>query len=358
MKNLSDITNITPEQIELLEAAGFLEPNSLRATTIEELHEEIVKANSMLGIMPEAPSKHLVAKWFEQVEADVDIFSPLDTQSQKEAPQSTEPSRAEKAPQKVPVAIPITPDFIKQKGINLGVLPRAGEVIELGGKSSPQSSHQSAAPASSLAKGPRFSQIPDRKIQPRISLDSLPAAQNAKAKGSSEIQKDKVLSMDEFRERGGKVAPLQRSMEKDITKTTLEETNRGIDPKSRRYIRGVLHKEPNSVLFASFSILLAQVLVVLSVLPLPLVLLDRDKYLWAAFCPLLTIVALFIWFFSARRAMCPVCRQRQFVPKSCLKHNKAHRLPLIGHMASTAIHIIGFKWFRCIFCGTSIRLKE
>lgn len=355
MKNLSDITNITPEQIELLEAAGFLEPNSLRSTTIDELHQELVKANSMLAITSDPPSRHVVAKWFEQVEADVDIFSPLETQAHSVVPQTAEAAPSNKVPQKVPVAIPVTSEFVKQKGIDLRVLPRVGEELDHIVENRPAKLEE---PVSAIAPSARVSQIPDRKAEPRLSLESLPQTVRNKDKGSAELKKERVLSMDEFREKGGKVAPLQRSVEKDITKTTLEETNRGIDPKSRRYIRGVLHKEPITVQLASFAILLSQALVILSIIPLPLVLIDREEYIWAVFSPLLGLLALAVWFFLARRAVCPVCRQRQFVPKSCLKHNKAHRLPLIGHMASTAIHIIGFKWFRCIFCGTSIRLKE
>ena len=164
--------------------------------------------------------------------------------------------------------------------------------------------------------------------------------------------------MDEFREKGGKVAPLVRSEGSDLTKMTRSETNKGVKPESRRYVRGVLHKEPGSVLVSSFALLLSFVLVIVGLAGIPLVLWDKEQFFWAIYSPSLIVVAFLVWFFIARKGSCPVCRQRQYSPKACFKHVKAHRIPFLGYMISTAIHVILFNWFRCIFCGTSIRIKE
>jgi hypothetical protein len=33
-------------------------------------------------------------------------------------------------------------------------------------------------------------------------------------------------------------------------------------------------------------------------------------------------------------------------------------VPGLGHILPLAAHVLVFRWFRCTFCGTSVRTKE
>lgn len=144
----------------------------------------------------------------------------------------------------------------------------------------------------------------------------------------------------------------------DIIKAPRPETNMGVDPGSRKYIRGVLHRSASKVTAAAYGYLICYALVGLSFLPLPLIFIDKETFFWVVFAPVLFLPAFFIYVLVVLNANCPVCRQKQFVPKACHKHVKAHHVPVVGYRLPTAVHIVFFKWFRCIFCGTSIRMKE
>lgn len=336
MNQFEDISGITAQHVELLEAAGYLELSALRNSTLDEFYDEISKANDMLSILETTPSHKEVAGWWNQAEFDGNIFSPLDQKSVEDG---------EKVPvvavEDLGIAIPISEDFAKAQEIDFSKLPRIGEDMKV-------EVEVEAVPKKKVVES---------KIEPRATLAQIAEKEEA-PKTPVEFRKERVLSMDEFRERGGKVAPLIRNENNALTKMTRSDTNKGVDPESRRYVRGVLHKEPTRTLLSAFCVLLAVALGIAGVILTPLIFWDKDLFFWAVFSPALIVVGLMIWFLFARSTVCPVCRQRQFMPKSCLKHVKAHRIRGLGYIVSTSIHMLSFKWFRCIFCGTAIRLKE
>jgi hypothetical protein len=59
----------------------------------------------------------------------------------------------------------------------------------------------------------------------------------------------------------------------------------------------------------------------------------------------------------AGRSRCRICSCNLFFSKNCLKNRKAHHLPGIGYVASLSLHLLLFGWFRCMYCGTAIRLR-
>ncbi|HEX7262157.1 MAG TPA: hypothetical protein VF258_10110, partial [Luteolibacter sp.] len=66
-------------------------------------------------------------------------------------------------------------------------------------------------------------------------------------------------------------------------------------------------------------------------------------------------IAYLIW---GMHGSCRVCGQKLFVPRMCLKNSKAHQIRGLGHIVPVCLHILLFKWFRCTYCGTPIRLKK
>ena len=59
----------------------------------------------------------------------------------------------------------------------------------------------------------------------------------------------------------------------------------------------------------------------------------------------------------AGRSRCRICSCNLFHSKNCLKNRKAHHIPGLGYVGSLSLHVLVFGWFRCMYCGTAIRLK-
>ena len=57
------------------------------------------------------------------------------------------------------------------------------------------------------------------------------------------------------------------------------------------------------------------------------------------------------------RARCRICSCHLFYSKNCVKNPKAHSLPLIGKVGNLSLHLLIFQWFRCMYCGTAIKLQ-
>jgi hypothetical protein len=143
------------------------------------------------------------------------------------------------------------------------------------------------------------------------------------------------------------------------------ETNRGRDPQSRRYIRGVLHSHPVSIGFGALVTLVMSVMLPLGIISALLLLLSSEmpeRFDWVpkwilAFPLSLPVfgIAYLIWGLQGK---CRICTQKMFVPKICLKNSKAHHIRGLGHVIPVSIHILLFKWFRCPYCGTPVRLKK
>lgn len=59
----------------------------------------------------------------------------------------------------------------------------------------------------------------------------------------------------------------------------------------------------------------------------------------------------------AVRARCRICSCPLYFSKNCLKNRKAHLIPGFGYVVSAALHLLTFGWFRCMYCGTAVRLR-
>lgn len=341
MDRLLEIEGFDEAMAELFEAAGFVEETSVFAVSKEELFSELSKANEMLQIVENLPTMEALASWQELLSDGKVEIEPEVQDSPVITPQSAA-RELKPVPRalSVAVAIPLSDGFVEEHALDLSVLPAAevvdDTVLELRKHISARDQHLF-----------RSSTTPPKESE---------AVVTATEKRKLDIERVKTL--EEFREEGGHVEPLERSSELDLTKTPKAGNNLGLSPTSRRYLRGVLHKEPVRTVFGSVAFILVQILLVLAIAPIIYILSSPDDYIWGLLSPLLLVIAGVIYVAFARQVGCPVCRQRQYVPKECRKHMKAHTLPFLGHMLPTALHIILFKWFHCIFCGTSIRVKE
>ena len=351
IKNIHDIENMQPEAVELFEAAGFTEIKTISDTSIEDIVGELKKANNVLEIIDTDPSRAMVIQWLKPLENELG-----DKLRENRAQIATTAVIEEKDLLNTQFAIPLSNNFIREHELDLNKMPN-GSVLFI-----------------DQEKAQEYYQ--DEEIIPvNYNLVNNTSANEAKTSDPAEVtnelhtstttssevlDKNRIMKMEDFQKEGSQVVAIKKEKtdEINLTKTTRKETNEGVNPNSRFYIKGVLHKNISRFKTGCYSFLFVNILLIISFFTFSLVLIDRERYWWAVWAPLLALLALFIYFTAAQKASCPICNQKQFAPKRCLKHRNAHRWPIVGYMLPTALHAIVFKWFRCIFCGTSVRLKE
>ena len=67
--------------------------------------------------------------------------------------------------------------------------------------------------------------------------------------------------------------------------------------------------------------------------------------------------ALIFYLLMGIRARCQYCGERCFVSKNCQKHERAVR-SVLGFGFAAARDVLLFSGFRCMYCGSKIRLKD
>lgn len=142
-----------------------------------------------------------------------------------------------------------------------------------------------------------------------------------------------------------------------INRKALDSTNRGKSPDSRRFVRGILHPSPGKMFFAAFFAILVRLALLAFIVLMSLIVLDQVDLRATWFALILPVAALF-HVATMGQARCRVCGLKEFVPSRAHKHRQSHQLLFFGPIVSTALHLILFRWFRCMFCGTPIRIRK
>lgn len=127
--------------------------------------------------------------------------------------------------------------------------------------------------------------------------------------------------------------------------------------------RGVPHPRPYFLIFSALIVLSWRLLFLAVVVGTPVVLWpafvlgDLSQLWWFLWVIVAWVVSCVFYLFFPLRARCRVCTNQFFWSKRCMKNNKAHRIPGLGLVGSAALHALLFGWFRCMYCGTAIRIK-
>lgn len=364
MSDLKKIKGLGEKNLELLEAIGIDDLEDFAEVSLAKLYSEIELANKELRIVKKIPSQVVVEKWLVQAREMTGIEE--DEESATEGEIAVLTSEAEKEDDSSEAEAGGPRKYLIED------LPKVAMV-----------------PGKALMKaGLKVSDIPVAKVVPEEDLNKvltqkyakkqidllsdsqyvagLLNKQKKKSRQDEEpdfapIDVSKVQSIDEVNEGAARrVEPLQRKPSDKLTSTS-EGLNKGLDPSSRRYIKGVLHSMPERIyrgafitLLIPFIVLAGVVSIILSVTPV----IPEEYKLYAVGGFIATPFICGIAYLFASSGQCIVCRQRQFIPKQTRKNKGAHHIPGLGHIIPTALHVILFKWFRCIYCATSVRLKE
>ena len=350
MTNLSSIPGIAQSSLELLEAAGFSDLESLAKAGLDELAQELIRANTMLQITDFAPARNSVAGWIAAARG-------LTGMVQDAEGQVTMPVNHEIMPQvarmlaNAPFAIPLPAKVLVEQHLSVGDIP----------------------PAIFLN---RYSGDLEVRVEDRVPMAKTlrPASQSghvriAENSGTRmEIDASRIKSTDVLAGAAPRSVIADTAPKDDrvaLIRGPRVGTNLGRDPQSRRFIRGVLHSHPLSLGIGAVVTLLLAFLLPMAVISAGLLLLSDQMPLsftwvpkWLLVFPLGLPVVGFAWLIWGISGSCRICGQKLFVPRMCLKNSKAHHIRWLGHIIPTAAHLLLFRWFRCIYCGTPVRLQK
>lgn len=342
MIHLSSIPQIDPASLELLEAAGFVGADSLAMASVDELTQELAKANKVLRISKSSPMPNEVEAWILAARNLTGI------EAEESANAKTRTERADFS--SAPFAIPLPARLLVEKQLTVGDIPQG---IFLLGASAPTEA-KIADPAPVV----NYRVASERSGNVQVAETSAPRL---------DIDTSRIKSTQEFSNESPEKVSSTSTNNNDrvaLIRGPLEKTNRGRDPQSRRYIRGVLHNSPYFMRFGAMVTLTLFTVLPIAVVSAALLLLSDQVPKYFAWVPAWLLVfpaslpllglAYLIW---ATGGSCRVCGQKQFVPRVCLKNSKAHYIPYIGYIIPVCIYMILFKWFRCTYCGTPVRLK-
>lgn len=351
MKPIHDVQNIPPEAIELFEAAGYIDADTIFDHKISVITSELVKANKVLEIIGVEPTREMVTKWLQPLEVLYGIT--LEEDNLKVDPMMLIDTEDIIDRQ---FSLPISEQYLKNNNIDISELPAGNPRFIEKEQAQEFLSNTKSETLSYDVLSDQTSEVPIDPIEDEVTL--LFDKPSAKKSGSQVLDMNRVLKMETFQKEGSHVSPIARSEDVNHIRTVSKDTNKGVNPNSKFYVKGVFHKDSSRFKYGCRWFIFINLLILLSFAITSLVLVDKDKYNWVIWAPLLAVLGIILYFTLAQSSKCPVCNQKQFAPKICRKHRDAHHWPVLGYMLPTALHALIFKWFRCIYCGTSIRLKK
>lgn len=361
MASIEEISGISEEALHLLDAAGIQTAEELAVQDAGALLAELKRANDFLEIGAKVPRKPEVAKWI----AAAAKLAGIEPAPVVEAPK---PSSRPKPVEAVPVNYEASPEVAEMLSRSPCAIPLPGRIMmekELA---------VSDIPAGLLLN--RYSGDLDVRVDdpatPRATVPLRRAAGNMekidKKSDGRRYEASSAKPMTPSTGNGKRIPKSKENHEEDrvsLIRAPREETNRGKDPESRRYIRGVLHPHPWSLRIGALFSMLLLVNLPLAVIAAALLLLSRElpeQFPWVpewflAIPVALPVVGLgyLIWGMTGK---CRICTQKLFVHKGALKHVKAHRIKGMGYVVPLCLHLLLFSWFRCSSCGTPVRLRK
>ncbi len=376
MQTLETIKGIKPDDRELLEAAGWLDPRQLAQATADEVFAELVKANGILKLVKKVPKTAAIAGWIAKAQ-ELTGESPGETEEESSdtvelhgepevGPAGPVNYEADPDVQEMlklaPMALPLPNRLLAEKGISPSeiaiapVLNRAESDLEVRVTARER---RIGAPVSQNSPRGRHGGVVKVADSSRSLTDGSRRGLDTSRLRTIEPSDEEPDSSQNERRRQSRDERLT------LLRTTRESTNRGKKPGTRRYIRGVLHDRPYQVWFGSLIVILFQFTVPLSIISAVLLMISEHSPTklswvpsWIIVFPLALPILGILYFTVSFGVKCRVCGQKVLVHRHCRKNTKAHHIPGLGYVLPLAVQTLLFRWFNCTFCGTSIRIKE
>lgn len=317
--DLSNISGLGNLSNELLETVGVNNLDALSRGNADDLLVELTKANRILQIRKNAPTTAELRKWIDEARE----ITGYDSESEIVKLENMVPELDE-----VLVAIAVPGKNLMGQGIKVIDVP----IIE-------------------ILERPKVGVVSERKAKAKIEAPQV-IEKDLAIKTVMSAAAKKPLDMSQKKE----VEPLQSRKERDIRTRTSAGLNEGKKEHSRRYIRGVLYPQPAKLRIASLVAILFFFSLLTGIVGAMIIVLTKD--IWWVVAPAVTLILGLLYLMVASKIKCRICGQPLYIPKGCRRHVKAHHIPLIGYILPMSLQMLIFHWFRCSYCGTSVRLKE
>ncbi len=347
MIRISRIDGIDEDSLALLEAAGFQNVASLARITPIALQQELSGANRLLRIVASVPELSILRQWIDRARELSGVGEMVPEGTTMDAVEDR--GAVMKVLESAQVAIPLPARMLVEKNLEVDDVP-------------------SATPLDKTSCYPDTKIATFTKVAPAQTTVASEFVKLSKTGGARfEIDAARLRSTEDYADPS---APAVEPQTDDVDRLALlrsprKETNKGRNPESRRYVRGILHTTPVRIYCGALVTLLMMLLIPLAAAATFLLLFSSYQpkiFPWApswliALPIALPILGLF-YAVLANNSSCRVCCQKLFIPKPHLKNSRAHHVKVLGYILPLCVHIILFRWFRCTHCGTPIRLKE
>lgn len=355
MESLNCIPGIEESSLELLETVGYSDVESIARANTDELSAELERANSVLQIAAETPSRELVVKW---INAAREIAGIPDEPASPEAEE--EPVDYEESPEVVamldgaPFAIPLPARVLMSRELAVSDIPPAVLLNRYSGDFD-------------VRTGRRLPGV--RQAKAKVAADSGNYVKLSEGGGQRvEIDTTRMRSTTDASQPMVRLPAVKTSPANDrvaLLRAPRTETNIGRDPQSRWYIRGVLHSHPRAIMAGAMITFWLFFLTPLAVISAILLLLSGEMPMefgwvpgWLIVFPMVLPLFGLCYLIWGLTGSCRICGQSLFRHRHHRKNSKAHHLPGLGYILPLCFHILMFRWFRCTHCGTPVRLKE
>ncbi len=386
---------LTPEAVTVLKQVGVTNAAQLAEANVTELQNAFITAAKEGRFPGKFPSLVKIAAWVEQARTltlrqpeggpspDLDSIPTAVVHRTKEKTKKVYAGSGHAAGKKL---MELRPDRHRPRkvaeekppvtGHQVEIVPRydsqatpASEELNpvtkrtLGAKREAPALHQpNAAVAQTPApSAPTHSPVPVEAPAP--SPPQPPVQQEEKPSSTNPFR-----SFDDYKEGRVAVKPLDRHSLKageDLNKSTgtEQESFEHEQVEKRRlprwHIRGVKHPDNIKVWLGAFVTLTAVTLTLITAIGAAIFPFYLEDYrIEFALVFLATLLFGLIYLFVAIGMRCRVCSCHLFYSRRCLKNVKAHRILGAFPMIAQTIHMLLFRWFRCMYCGTAIRLQE
>ncbi len=174
------------------------------------------------------------------------------------------------------------------------------------------------------------------------------------------VEPSRFQTIEAYAEGGRGIQPLKRTHDSRESAPAKLNMTKG-QALSRTTRRGVLYTWPFKAMLGALIALLWRLGLLITCLALPYYSFVAGEsgarpigqsLLWLG--GLMVLGLIHLWFIT--HARCRVCSCHLFFSKRCFKNSRAHLIPGLGYVTSLALHLLLFQWFRCMYCGTAIRL--
>ncbi|MGB2090841.1 MAG: hypothetical protein ACPH2J_02985 [Akkermansiaceae bacterium] len=352
MPRLETITRIPSEAQELLEAVGYLDVSDLIEADIDHLLSELRRANKTLEILSDGLTKNAVRQWQQWAR---------EGRQADEATTKGQASTAKKQPAKSAGKQP------KAKLVNLEKDESMMEMLSLSPTAEPLDSMLLAEEGISmddLEEGVLLNKCDSKlKINIMTTLGRADAVVRQDEVSRVGLNSSRIRNFDDLDSSMQYVKPLERGAAQAAIAAS-DGLNEGVDPKSRKFIKGVFHGDARTVRIAATAFIIFAAILVMNIVSLLGLFIFRTRLEpsfvvgWVAGLLFLLLIAAGLYFYFASKAKCVVCRQPSLMIKKCVKHKKAHHVKGLGYILPTAMQLLSHQWFYCTYCGTAIRLKK